>query len=135
MPHFPRIVYNSTTLDASLAIRPLRHGLPVGVGAGMEVSAAGVPSAWVTRWERPLTVVQRITESEWPAFRAWYEWGMVGGSFTWALDPGDTANTCYLVAPSITDGGEVPHLEFPGDLELTYTIRRADGVAIAEVSF
>lgn len=132
---YPRITYDAVTIDATLAARPLRHGLPRGVGAGVEVSAAGIPSAWVTRWERPLTVAQRITASEWPTFRTWLEYAMMGGSFGWAKSAAGTVHTCYLVAPSITDGGDLTELEYPGDHELTYTIRRADGAAIAEVTF
>lgn len=132
---FPRITYLAVTIDATLAARPLRQGLPRGVGAGIEVSAAGVPSAWVTRWERPLTVVQRITAAEWPTYRAWLEYAMQGGSFGWAKGPATAVHTCYLVSPSITDGGDLAELEYPGDHEFTYTIRRADGAAIAEVTF
>lgn len=133
--HFPRIVYNAVTLDATLPARPLRHELPRAVGGGIGWSAAGVPAAWVTRWERLLTVAQRIAESEWPAFRAWLEHAMQGGSFTWALGPGGDPYTCYLVKPDLTAGGELPRLDYPGDHELVYTIRRADGVAIDEASF
>lgn len=132
---YPRIVWNATTLDATLSARPFRHGLPQGIGAGIEHSASGLPSVWVTRWERRLTVVQRITEAEWPAFRAWLEWAMAGGTFTWASASGGTAHTCYLVSPDITTGGDLTQLPYPGDQELTYTIRRTDGAAIDEVSY
>jgi hypothetical protein len=60
---------------------------------------------------------------------------MLGGSFTWADNPGGTANTCYLVSPTLSDGGELSLLDYPGDEEFTYTIRRTDGAAIAAVNF
>jgi len=131
----PRIVYSSTTIDATLAARPVRHEIPKNIGGGIEFSASGVPASWPGRWERPLTVTQRITESEWPSFRSWLEHAMLGGSFTWADNPGGTANTCYLVSPMLDAGGEVAHLEYPGDQEFTYSIRRTDGAAIAAVNF
>lgn len=132
---FPRIVYSSTTVDASLAARPVRHGIPRNIGGGIEWTESGVPASWPGRWERPLTVIQRITEAEWPSFRSWLEFAMLGGSFTWATNPATTANTCYLVSPILDAGGDVDHLEYPGDMEFTYTIRRADGAAIVAVNF
>lgn len=132
---FPRITYAAVILDATLAARPLRPGLPIARAGGREDSAAGIPSGYVVRWEYPLTIEQRLTEVEWPSFRAWLVHAMLGGSFTWAKSPGSTAHTCYLVTPALTDGGELPSLDYPGDYELQYTIRRADGAAIDEVSF
>lgn len=133
---YPRIVHGATTIDASLSARPLRHGIPQGIGAGAEPNAPGtVISAWVTRWEIPLTVAQRITEAEWPAYRTWLMSAMQGNSFTWRVSPTGTAHTCFLVSPAIDAGGELPALAFPGDHEIVYTIRRVDGAAIDEVSF
>lgn len=128
----PKIVYNATTLTFTLPARAWVPGT-VGVGAGIAWSAAGVPSAWVTRRDRTLSLTQRITESEWPTFRAFLDWAQAGGSFDWYPDASlSTKYTCYLTAPAINEDVRPVAGEFPGDLEVSYTIRRASGAAIDE---
>lgn len=127
-----RIEYGPTTLALSLPARSWTPAI-VGIGAGMEWSAAGVPSAWATRRDRTLEVVQRITEAEWPTVRAWLEYAQMGGVFAWYPDaskPG--AHVCYLVAPAIDEEVRPTETDFGGVWEITFTIRRTDGGPIDE---
>lgn len=130
-----KIVYDGTTLAFTLPCRPWVPG-SVGVGAGVEWAAAGVPAAWVTRRDRTLTMVQRITEAEWAPFRAFLDWAQEGGTFAWYPDASSGTNhTCYLLSPTIDEDVRPQHGDFPGDLETPpFTIRRTDGAAI-DVAF
>src|SRR5690606_28375521 len=114
---------------------PARDWQPgtMGVGAGLEFSAAGVPSAWVTRRDRTLRVTQRFTEDQWPDVRAWLEHAQAGGTFSWFPDStGGTSYTCYLVAPTPDEDVRPARMDYFGGMEITYTIRRTDGQAIDE---
>lgn len=130
-PNTPKVVYNSTTL---LFTRPARPWIPgtQGVGAGRAESAAGVPSVWVTRRDRLLSVPLRFTESEWPSVRAWLVWAMDGGgSFAFYPDQNEaTSYTVYLVSPSIADEVAPSRGEHFGEMELTVKIRTTAGTAI-----
>lgn len=132
---FPKIVYNSITLTFSLAAQPW---LPAtrGVGAGVESGASGVPSAWKTRREYALEIVQRITEAEWPGYLAFLEWAQDGNAFAWYPDAGaGTSHTCYLVSPTIDEYVRPDRDTYPGDMVVKFTIRRTDGALIDEDFF
>lgn len=125
-----KLIYNATTLAFSLPPRPWAPGT-VGVGAGIARSAAGVPAAWVTRRDRTLSLTQRITEVEWPSFRAFLDWAQLGGVFDWYPDASlSTKHTCYLVSPEITENVQPVRATFDGDMEVSFVIRRTDGAAI-----
>lgn len=128
-----RYVFDVTTLDLSLPPEPWRQAVPKAVGGGIMWSAAGLPSSYVVRWERALIIPNRLTEAEWPTYRAMLEWGMQGGVITWTPDlvgAPATSYSLYLLAPAITDGGEVPRLTFPGDQSHTIIVRRTDSAAL-----
>lgn len=131
-----KIVYNSITLSFTL---PCRAWIPgsVGVGAGIEWSAADVPAAWVTKRRRSLRIAQRITEAEWVTYRAFLDWAQVGGSFDWYPDAtSGTNHTCYLLAPTIDEEVRPTRSEtFDGDMEVAFTIMRTDGAAIDTAFF
>lgn len=130
-----KIVFGGTTLTFTHPARPWVPGT-IGVGAGVAFSASGVPSAWVTRRDRTLHVVQRIDEGEWPDFRDFLDYAQAGGSFDWYADAGEAGHhTCYLVAPTIAEDVRPTRSEFPGSMEVQYTIRRTDGAAIDEAFF
>ena len=132
----PKIVYDGNTLTFSQPCRAWTPG-SMGIGAGVEWSAADVPSAWVTKRRRTLTLVQRITEAEWPDVRDFLDWAQAGGSFQWYPDSGSGTNhTCYLLAPTIDEDVRPVHSDaYGGDMETPpLTIMRTDGAAI-DVSF
>lgn len=131
------ITYGSGPTSLTFTL-PARTWVPgtVGVGAGMETSAAGVPSAWITRRDRTLTITQRFTEDEWPDVRAWLEHAQNGGTFVWWPDSsGGTSHTCYLVSPTPDEEVVPQRTEYFGGMEITFKIRRTDGAAIDEVFF
>lgn len=130
-----KVIYNSITLAFKLPARPWVPGT-VGVGAGIDWSAAGVPSAWVTRRDRTLQINQRLLESEWPAFRAFLEWAQSGGTFAWHPDAtAGTSYTCYLLSPTIDEEVRPQRGQYFGEMEVSFTIRRTDGAAIDEVYY
>lgn len=130
-----RFVHNSITLIPALPARVWTPGKQ-GVGAGMERSASGVPSAWATRWDRTLEIVVRLMESEWPAFEALLDWAQAGNSFAWRPDTAaGTSYTCYLLSPSPDELVRPTRGDFPGTLEITIVIARTDGAAIDEDFF
>ena len=124
-----------TSLTFSVPARPWVPGT-VGVGAGIEWSAAGVPAAWITRRDRTLTITQRFTEDQWPAVLAWLEDAQQGNAFSWFPDStAGTSHTCYLVSPTIDEDVRPQRGEYFGEMSLTYTIRRTDGALIDEDFF
>lgn len=132
-----RITYGAGPAVLTFAL-PARDWTPgtVGIGGGLEFSAAGVPSSWVTRRERTLTIIQRLLETEWPAVRAWLEYAQGGGTFVWYPDAvGATWHTCYLVSPGPEEEVRPLRTEHFGAMELTFTIRRTDGAPIDEKFF
>lgn len=130
-----RVTYGATSLTFGLPARPWTPGTR-GVGAGAETSAAGIPSTWVTRRERTLQIVQRFTEGQWPAVRAFLDHAQVGGTFAWFPDSTvGTSHTCYLVSPTIDEDVRPTRGEYFGSMEILLTIRRTDGAAIDEGYF
>ncbi|MDQ3273626.1 MAG: hypothetical protein M3Q39_00990 [Actinomycetota bacterium] len=131
LPKTPKIVYNAVALLFTFPARPWGSG-SVGIGAGKEESAAGVPSVWVTRREYPLRVPLRFYESEWPAVRAWLVWAMDGGgSFSFYPDQADaTVYTCYLKSPGPADEIQPVRGEYPGMMELEVVLRRTTSAAV-----
>lgn len=124
-----------TALTFDLPARPWVPGT-VGIGAGREESASGIPSVWYTRRDRSLHILQRFTESQWSSVRAFLDHAQAGGSFAWFPDSADaTSYTCYLVAPRIDEDVRPTRGEYFGSMELLLTIRRTDGGAIDEVYF
>lgn len=129
IPNQPRFVFGSTDLTLSLPPRPWEPGLR-GVGAGRMVSAAGVPSSWVTRWEHPLAMVLRFEESEWPSVRAMLMHGMQDGTITVYPDSENIIGyVCYLVSPEAGDDVK-PNRGEAGELELRVEFRRTTSAAI-----
>lgn len=106
------------------------------VGAGREESAAGVPSAWVTRREYPFRIPLRFTEAEWPAVRAMIEYGQDGGVVTVFPDQANaTSYACYLIAPLFDSPVRPTRGEHFGTLELTVEFRRTTAAAIDEAYY
>lgn len=130
-----KVVYGATTLALAWPVRPWTPGT-VAVGAGREESAAGVPSAWVTRRDRTLLVTLRFPEEAWPDVRAWIEYAQGGGTFSWYPDAAlTTHHTCYLIAPAVDEHVRPTRAEDPGEMELVVEIRRTDGAAMDEEYF
>jgi hypothetical protein len=130
LPNTPRFIYNSITLEPTLPARPWISGLQA-VGAGSEVSAAGIPSAWVTRWEYPFRIPLRFLENEWPEVRSMIEYGMRGNTIQVFPDTAvATSYVCYLVSPAMGERAEPIRGEFLSQMEITLEFRRTTTAAI-----
>jgi hypothetical protein len=135
LPQTPKFVYGATTLTLTHPVRPWTAGTQ-GMGAGIEWSAAGIPSVWETRREHTRDIPLRFTEAEWPGVRAMLLHGMGGGAITYYPDQAlATSHACYLLAPEIGDAVRPARGEYVGMLELTITLRRTDGAAMDGVYY
>lgn len=132
---FTVTVSRASTLALTIPTRSWSPGT-MGVGAGSEESAAGVPSAWITRRDYTLRVPLRFTESEWPAVRAWIEDAQGGSTFDFYADAAAAAyHTCYLIDPKIDAAVEPTRGEHFGTFDLPVLIRTTAGTPIEPAYF
>ncbi len=122
----PRWVYNdgsAVDYTMSLSQRPWDFGKRQ-VG-GSDVSAAGVPAAFVIRQENLLYITIRFPVSEWDDVERLVRHGQGGGTFTWYPDQSGTNHTVYIDEPAM---GEIirPRRDSNDQrtLELDITLRR-----------
>lgn len=132
----PRFDWDASTLTLSIPAKPWTPGTQ-GIGAGREESAAGVPSAWITRRDYTMGVELVFTEAEWPSVRAMIEHGQEGGVITWYPDAAvpATSYACILVAPAIDEDVRPARGEYFGTLVLSITLRRTTGAAMDPVFY
>ncbi len=127
-PLRPRWVYNDgAAVDYSMLIaqREWRYGSK-GEG-GSDVSAAGVPSAFVIRRDYLLHLGLRFHAYEWPNVERLVRHLQEGGTATFYpdRDVSGTSHTVYSVSPKVGEEIEpIPDGQDPEVLELAITIRR-----------
>lgn len=108
----PRIDWNDGVAHSWTALLSQGRWAPrtaAGEG-GSDIAASGVPEAFVVRWDQTLSMNLRIRESELQTVHDWWKWAASSGStytvYVDAANPGATGFTCWLQAPSLTDGFE-----------------------------
>lgn len=133
----PRWVYDDgepVTLELRLPQRPWLPG--TGTVGGSDVSAAGVPSAFLIRRDHTWSLTLRFFESEWPSIERLVAHLQGGSSATWYPDAGqDETRTVYGVTPAMGDPVTPRRGDDPGTLELDLVIRRTTTAVVRDRFF
>ena len=123
----PRWVYNDGgAVDYTMSLSQRAWDFGKRQVGGSDLSAAGVPAAFVIRQENLLFITVRFPVGEWANVERLVRHGQGGGTFTWYPDQSSGTNhTVYLDEPAM---GEIirPRRD-PNDqrtLELDITLRR-----------
>jgi hypothetical protein len=130
----PKLTYSGGTLTVGLSQRPFDEGLQA-FGAGIDWSAALVPSSWVTAWAYVLTVRIRFWESQRAAVLTYLKAVLTSSeSHTLRLDADDGATqfTVYLVSPELGSSESIAPTrssEVTGMLEMELKYRRTNNAA------
>jgi hypothetical protein len=106
-PFYPRIVYNSTTLDLELPVFPW-DVRDEGIG-GTATAASGVVEAYMVREDSIATVTLRVLEGEIDGVRDWLRFARSSGqtfTFQFSQDDPTTEYTVHLHAPVWPDAVE-----------------------------
>ncbi len=126
-PFRPRWVYNDgSAIDYSMTIAQREWGYGSKAEGGSDVSAAGVPSAFVVRRDYLLRLRLRFPAYEWPDVERLVRHLQEGGSATYYPDRDVTtrSHTVYGDKPGLADEIQPTRGEDPETLELAMTVRR-----------
>ncbi len=101
----PRFVYNDgSAVDYTMSLPQRPWTYESNAMGGSDVSAAGVPAAYVIRRDSRIRMVVRFPLSEWDNVERLVKHGQGGGSFTWYPDQSGTNHAVYLDEPTLADG-------------------------------
>ncbi len=122
----PRWVYNDgSAIDFTMALPQRTWDFGKRQVGGSDVSAAGVPAAFVIRQENLLHITIRFPLSEWDNVERFVRHGQGGGTLTFYPDQSGTNHLVYIDAPAM--GEEIRPQRDPSDqrtFELRLTLRR-----------
>jgi hypothetical protein len=126
LPRRPRFVWATGDLTMTW---PCRAWIPEDSTVGSrDVSASGIPAAYIVRRDDLLNLTQRVTEDEWSDFRAFIAAVQDGQAFQWYPDAEEAEFfDVYLESPAAGDKWRPSRDgEYPRMFEATIQLRGVD---------